>query len=81
MKLVKSYVDVLPVVVAGKVDEMLIVDAYCSRSELASAILSSAIQPRSSPTRDPDGVGAGKAFADVMQCTQSQERRDVWLRR
>jgi hypothetical protein len=59
MKLVKSYVDVLPVVVAGKVDEMLIVDAYCSRSELASAILSSAIQPRSSPTRDPDGVGAG----------------------
>jgi hypothetical protein len=32
MKLVKRYVDVLLVVVARKVDEMLIVDAYCSRS-------------------------------------------------
>jgi hypothetical protein len=77
----ERYVDGLHLVVARKVDEMLIVDAYCSRSELASAILSSAIQPRSSPTRDPDGVGVGKAFADVMQCTQSQKSRDVWLRR
>jgi len=73
------YLDVLLVVVARKVDERLIVDAYCSRSELAS--VSSAIQPRSSPTRDPDGVGVDQAFADVMQCTQSQNTRDVWLRR
>jgi metal-responsive CopG/Arc/MetJ family transcriptional regulator len=73
MQLFERYVDGLPLDVARKVDGLLIAQAYCSRSELASAILSSAIQVRSSPTRDPDGV-ALDFYAQSSQTDNSAHR-------